>query len=543
MIRLFLLFFLLCIRIPECQSRPGDQHILADSLILSPLLINSDDSVSILVNISDSLLGNRIQRQLLQEIDLLTDEQTVNSLVDFLFQHLKKKGYPSTEIRLLRVKEYDQSNEERLIFEFFVDPLVLTQRKNIRFEGNARISSTYLKKFISPVLCHEVNPCDDQPLDQETIDRILSRLDQMNGLESSVFSGWSLPVSQDSELLDEENSAGKSTKPSIETRFKVSENKLSRIDGVIGITNQEGKALMMGNLHLVLPVLTGYGGSAEAVFERHKPYQTRSKLMLSKQMLSVLPVDAGIGYTFYQEDSLYLESHIQTDVKWISSDQWTGGLNMNYMTIRTGRTVLTDDQINKSRLSAGYSIAFHPSRNHNLQKADTPETGFTSSVRVEHSFSSDKFLTADLMLSYMHELYPHRWYALIKGRGQFVYEKELTYPQLIHIGGVEDLPGLNPAQFRARNRIQGDSEIRWMSNSDLWFSLFSTTAHLSIPDWQRVRESDRPIYSDIMFKVKWIHSIGTGMALRTRSGWIHISTAWTSADRFNQARVLIKWVP
>lgn len=478
----------------------------------------------------------------------------VTDFMTILISELKTAGYPFVRIRLSALERILESTSGdgqdpnpvrlevgdkllanvlengRFLYEFSVEPLAITSTDHIKFEGNTRYSDTFLKRFIRPALCEKLSSCEHRLTREEDVEKVLQRLHRLEGLDSAELSGWSFADTS-------------SSYPTVASVFQLTEKTTTRLDGVLGISSVQGSTSLMGNVHLSVPAISGNGLSVEASFSRLKPLQTRSHVEFRKQMVSTIPVDVSLNYSFYQEDSLYLESIMSSALNWNASLQWSGGTRLTLRNVRYGDGSDRDHRNDKTHVYMGYTVNFHPN-GINPQSFILPINGFSSSIIFEHALVSERQVRADLFLRYAHTWAPEKWFIFLQGRAQIVHQKDLAYSELIQVGGPGDLPGLNPSQFRARRRLQTDAQLRWLANSDLWFHIFSTSALLSIYD-RNTGLNNEEIASNLprTFSEKWILSTGVGLTLKTRSGWLTIESAWSSADRFRQGRIILKWTP
>ncbi len=535
-----------------------------DSFPNTPYRIQVGDSVRIVFK--ESLLDDDALRiRLLEDTDHVPIQGlSLTEYAEKLLSKMSEIGYPFIRIQLTSIEILDSHNEipiafesiqtikekkysiheERYLFEFKLEPLAETSSQKIRFEGNSRLTQAHLVSFLKPVFCTSSKSCVDELLDKEGILKVIQRLGKVQGLESSTFSAWSVEHAEDGIDVKFSEELRNGHLPKASTIIRVQEKKVSQLDGVLGLTNQEGATSVMGNIQLSVPILTGNGIGLRASFSRFKPLSTRSSIHLSKQMLSSLPFDLALDYSMYQEDSLYLESSIGSSLIWNGSSTWSADTRIRYQQVRSGASLMRNEEIDRKDFFAGYGVHFIPFGVLEFSTHPNPITGFSSTLFLEHSMNSNRQIKIAAEVRSAFEIIQDQWVLFLSGKFESVHEDEIPYSSLIQVGGPRDFPGLNPAQFRVKRRIQSNSQLRWNTGPDLWFHVFSSNAVLSVPERFSSTAPSNPEFSTItLYRSKIIHSLGAGMGIKTRSGLLVFSAAWSSADRFDQGKIVLTWNP
>lgn len=506
-------------------------------------------------------------------------EITVEDYVEHLLLHLNGSGYPHAEIRLLSVKTLregdaesnlmspsgNSSNAQKNVFdsektkfyEFLVTPLSVSSNKAIQFSGQNRLSDTYLWNYLRPILCNRQGSrqeCSEEPLDEESIKQIERRLNMLPSISSASFEKWSIAEmkNHDSEkLLENEALIDSEDLPKSIAEFSIHQTNLSRFNGLLGLVNDQGSSKLIGEFSLNLPALTDNGLGLAASISRYQENQSEASVQITKQMLSVYPVNVNFKADYFQQDSLFLESDLRAQFTWNTLSRWSAGAQVRFRNVRSGISSDLLDVNERSLVFAGYHLQYQPDGVLDFRDYYEPLSGFSLTLSLDHTLGREKQILLDGIFRSAIPILDRNWVIHADARTQFVHEKDLSTSELIPIGGVKDFPGLNPAQIRIKSRVQSDFQLRWYATQNFMFHLFSSNGWVTVLDRvpsEVVFSSSNPQKSTLVSyqmrdKQIGIHTAGVGFAVETRSGWLDLSTSWSSIDQFSQAQILVRFTP
>ena len=504
---------------------------------------------------------------------------TVEDFVEYLLSELHDSGYPHAEIRLLSVKTLGEvetesnlksqsgnrgwglievvDSEKAKRFDFLITPLSVSSKKAIQFSGQYRLSDPYLWNYLRPILCNRQGSrqdCSEEPLNEESIQQIVRRLNLLPSVSSVSFEKWSIAEMKDldPETISEVEAINDSEDlPIAIAEFRIQETNQNRFNGLLGLANEQGSSTLIGQLSLDLPALTDNGLGLLASLSRYQENQSEASVQITKQMLSIYPVNVNLKAEYFQQDSLFLESDLRAQFTWNAWSRWSVGARVRFRNVRSG--ISSDRFVVKERslVFTGYQLQYQPHGVLDFRDFYEPLSGYSLTVSLDHTLGREKQIMVDGIVRSALPILDRTWVIHADARTQFVHEKELSTSELIPIGGAKDFPGLNPAQIRIKSRVQSDLQVRWYATQNFMFHLFSSNGWISVLD--RVRSEDDFSSTNSqkstafsyrrIDKQMGIHTAGVGFAVETRSGWLDLSTSWSNIDQFSQAQIQVRFTP
>lgn len=422
----------------------------------------------------------------------------VSTVSESILSDYEQLGYYLAEFRVESIAKNNGNATVLLNAQLVLDDKI--QVRGVRFKGVSRNSENYLRRVAG------ITP-------GETLTPALLSKGRQNLVNSGLFEDVS-----DGELLFVDDS------PFV--LYEVAEQQLNFFDGLIGYQpDPSGSASIAGYGDILLRNTVSSGNVIDLRYEQLQPLVSKLNLLVEQQFLGGLPIHAGAGLHFTQQDSSYLVR----DFSLYAGYRLFHGLDITAHA-RAERSSVTDggEPLDAIDTRANfYGVGFQL---RNVNSYRVPTRGFESNILLERGrrFINDERFQEETGRSFSQTILQSmvRGYIPLGGRKVLVpmiHAMILESPHylitdLFRFGGVESLRGFREDQFRGSSVIWGELEGRYMLEQHSYLFLFGAYGLYERP--RLLNEAD----ASLALKES-LTSLGFGLAFETQLGIIKFSYA------------------
>lgn len=320
--------------------------------------------------------------------------------------------------------------------------------------------------------------------------------------------------------------------------YEVSEQQLNFFDGLIGYQpDPSGSASVAGYGDILLRNTIADGNMLDLRYEQLQPLVSKLNLSIEQQFLGGLPVHAGAGLHFTQQDSSYLVRDFTLNAGY----RLFPGLQIN-VSARAERSSVTNagqlsDAIDSRANFYGVGLQLR-----NVNSYRVPTRGFEGNILLERGrrFINDERFQEETGRSFSQTILRSmvRGYIPLGGRKvlapmvhtMFLESPHFLITDLFRFGGAESLRGFREDQFRGSSVIWGELEGRYMLEQHSYLFLFGAYGLYERPRLLNENTASLALKESLT-------SLGFGLAFETQLGIIKFSYAVSPNENLSNGNV------
>lgn len=437
-------------------------------------------------------------------------ENLIDEISESILSGYEQIGYYLAELRVESVDKNSGDASVQLDVKVFVGDRVRIQ--GVRFSGVERNSADYLRR-VSGITTGEI-----------FTPGLLTR-----GRQNLVNSGLFNDVSEGELVFVDDVPFA---------LYELTEQQLNFFDGLIGYQpDPSGSASIVGYGDILLRNTIANGNLIDLRYEQLQPLVSKLNLSVEQQFLGGLPIHAGAGLHFTQQDSSYLVRNFSLNAGY----RLFPGFQMN-VNARAERSSVTNAGQPSNAIDSRanfYGVGFQL---RNVNSYRVPTRGFESRVLLERGrrFINDERFQEETGRSFSQTILRSmvRGFIPIGGRkilapmihAMFLESPHYLITDLFRFGGAESLRGFREDQFRGSSVIWGELEGRYMLEQHSYLFLFGAYGLYERPRLLNEETESLALNESLM-------SLGFGLAFETQLGIIKFSYAVSPNENLSNGNV------
>lgn len=420
---------------------------------------------------SDSKLNSFINPQ--NKNHLLTDIEIIKA--DILKLYISR-GFLFSSVNLDSLS----LNGERVDAWFKIDEGKQVKFKKAIFRGNKVSKENSLLKIS--------NLKKDQILSKTIIDKAIQRLEEKEYLKSCEI----IPLNEETLLFD------------------VTEDRMTRLEGVLGFNNTKDSDKLIGYLNFEFMNL--FGADKNLIF-RWQSFQNKRNLIRMRYFDSGperIPVAFNLGFERESVDSTYIKIITDTDI-YSNIDDHQVGINLGINDINPGSKVLNRIEKNtQKKIGLFWNYNSYDYKNN-------PRSGISSAYKYTLFFlktggeGSNRF-SNEFRLDFVKAVFKNTVF-FTSFNFKNMQNKGLEYYDLYTVGGTFSVRGFQEDFFTGNRVFWLNNELRFLPDRDSRFFVFMDYAYI---------EDQR---AEVKSVLKNIIGTGIGFRIPSRLGIIRMDYA------------------